>query len=176
MRQMENRLYLKENSKNHINPPVSILADSQCHLNLTYFTLSFCLFNPQSLELNLSNNLLYGFECISLLTCRAALFTDWIANALGFLPLSSCAPPSSVFFAFFFSRFFPACRGWWDFLLSSSSAIFYERDCYSNHNFSIGSTWSDKISADITAKNLTCCRKFCPPKSFVCRNILSAEI
>ena len=29
----------------------------------------------------------------------------------------------------------------------------------------------DNISADKTAENLTCCRKFCPPKSFVRRKI-----
>ena len=31
------------------------------------------------------------------------------------------------------------------------------------------STLSDKISADKIAENLTCCRKFCPPKIFVRR-------
>ena len=32
-----------------------------------------------------------------------------------------------------------------------------------------GYTLSDKISADKTAENLTCCRKFCPLKSRICQ-------
>ena len=37
-------------------------------------------------------------------------------------------------------------------------------------------TLSDKISADKTAENMTCCRKFLSAENFVRRNILSAEI
>ena len=36
-------------------------------------------------------------------------------------------------------------------------------------------TLSDKISADKTAENVTCCRKLCPPKIFVHRKFLSTE-
>ena len=37
-------------------------------------------------------------------------------------------------------------------------------------------TLSDKIPTDKSAENLACCRKLCPPKNFVRRNILSAGI
>ena len=45
-------------------------------------------------------------------------------------------------------------------------SIFY---IFEGNSFVI--TLSDKISADKTAENLTCCRKFCPPKSFVHRKL-----
>ena len=37
-------------------------------------------------------------------------------------------------------------------------------------------TLSDKISADKSAENMACCRKFCPPKNFVRRKFCPPKL